>query len=59
MPEMTSERRTDPRWTTVTARAQRLTRQARRFVQERPLQAIAITVGLGFVVGKILHGRED
>jgi ElaB/YqjD/DUF883 family membrane-anchored ribosome-binding protein len=56
---MMSERRTDARWRTVTARAQRLTRQARRFVQERPLQAIAITVGLGFVVGKIVHGRED
>jgi len=31
--------------------------QARRFVQERPLQAIALTIGLGFVLGKIL-GRD-
>jgi ElaB/YqjD/DUF883 family membrane-anchored ribosome-binding protein len=27
---------------------------ARRFVQEHPLQAVAITVGLGFVLGKLL-----
>jgi ElaB/YqjD/DUF883 family membrane-anchored ribosome-binding protein len=27
---------------------------ARRFVQDHPLQAIALTVGLGFVLGKIL-----
>jgi ElaB/YqjD/DUF883 family membrane-anchored ribosome-binding protein len=31
--------------------------QARRFVQDRPLQAIALTIGLGFVLGKLL-GRE-
>ena len=31
--------------------------QARRFVQDRPLQAIALTVGLGFVLGKLL-GRD-
>jgi ElaB/YqjD/DUF883 family membrane-anchored ribosome-binding protein len=31
--------------------------QARRFVQDRPLQAIALTIGLGFVLGKIL-GRD-
>lgn len=29
-------------------------RQARRFVQERPLQAIGITIGLGFLLGKLL-----
>jgi ElaB/YqjD/DUF883 family membrane-anchored ribosome-binding protein len=29
-------------------------RDARRFVQSHPLQAVAITVGLGFVLGKIL-----
>ena len=29
-------------------------RDARRFVQEHPLQAVAITVGLGFVLGKIM-----
>ena len=29
-------------------------RDARRFVQQHPLQAVAITVGLGFVLGKIL-----
>jgi ElaB/YqjD/DUF883 family membrane-anchored ribosome-binding protein len=32
--------------------------QARRFVQERPLQAIALTIGLGFVLGKLLGGRD-
>ena len=32
--------------------------QARRFVQERPLQAIALTIGLGFVLGKMLGGRD-
>ena len=31
--------------------------QARRFVQDRPLQAIALTIGLGFVLGKII-GRD-
>jgi len=31
--------------------------QARRFVQDRPLQAIALTIGLGFVLGKLL-GRD-
>ena len=30
------------------------TADARRFVQGHPLQAIAITVGLGFVLGKML-----
>ena len=29
-------------------------RDARRFVQNHPLQAVALTVGLGFVLGKIL-----
>jgi ElaB/YqjD/DUF883 family membrane-anchored ribosome-binding protein len=33
--------------------------QAKRFVQERPLQAIAITIGLGFVLGKLLGGRDE
>lgn len=32
--------------------------QARRFVQDRPLQAIALTVGIGFVLGKLLGGRD-
>lgn len=27
---------------------------ARRFVQDHPLQAVALTIGLGFVLGKIL-----
>ena len=31
--------------------------QAKRFVQDRPLQAIALTIGLGFVLGKLL-GRD-
>ena len=30
------------------------TREARRYVQQHPLQAVALTIGLGFVVGKIL-----
>lgn len=30
------------------------TAEARRFVQSHPLQAIALTVGLGFVLGKML-----
>jgi len=29
-------------------------RDARRFVQDHPLKAVALTVGLGFVLGKIL-----
>jgi ElaB/YqjD/DUF883 family membrane-anchored ribosome-binding protein len=32
-------------------------KQARRFVQDRPLQAIALTIGLGFVLGKLI-GRD-
>ena len=47
-----------PPWSEVTARAWDLSRQARRFVHDRPLQAIALTIGVGFVVGKILSGRE-
>jgi ElaB/YqjD/DUF883 family membrane-anchored ribosome-binding protein len=34
--------------------ADRWVQDARRFVQDHPLQAVAITVGLGFVLGKIL-----
>ena len=30
------------------------TRDARQFVQQHPLQALALTIGLGFVLGKIL-----
>jgi ElaB/YqjD/DUF883 family membrane-anchored ribosome-binding protein len=30
------------------------TREARRYVQQHPLQAVALTIGLGFVLGKIL-----
>jgi ElaB/YqjD/DUF883 family membrane-anchored ribosome-binding protein len=30
------------------------TRDARRYVQDHPLQAIALTIGLGFVLGKLL-----
>lgn len=33
------------------------TREARHYVREHPLQAIALTIGLGFVLGKIL-GRD-
>jgi ElaB/YqjD/DUF883 family membrane-anchored ribosome-binding protein len=53
------ERPSDVRWRLAATRVQDLGRRARRFVQERPLQAIAFTIGLGFVVGKVLHGRED
>ena len=30
------------------------TRDARRYVQQHPLQAVFLTIGLGFVLGKIL-----
>ena len=30
------------------------TREARRHVQQHPWQAVALTIGLGFVLGKIL-----
>ncbi len=33
------------------------TRDARRYVQQHPLQAVFLTIGLGFVLGKIL-GRD-
>jgi ElaB/YqjD/DUF883 family membrane-anchored ribosome-binding protein len=46
-------------WSHITVRARHLTSRARRFVHDRPLQAIALTIGVGFVVGKILGGRED
>jgi ElaB/YqjD/DUF883 family membrane-anchored ribosome-binding protein len=29
-------------------------RDARRYVQEHPLQAVAVTIGLGFVLGKLM-----
>jgi ElaB/YqjD/DUF883 family membrane-anchored ribosome-binding protein len=29
-------------------------RDARRYVQEHPLQAVVLTIGVGFVLGKIL-----
>jgi ElaB/YqjD/DUF883 family membrane-anchored ribosome-binding protein len=29
-------------------------RDARRYVQEHPLQAVAMTIGLGFVLGKLM-----
>ena len=43
----------------VTGRARHYTRQAQRFVHDRPLQAIALSIGVGFVVGKLLGGRND
>lgn len=30
------------------------TRDARQYVQQHPLQAVALAIGLGFVLGKIL-----
>ncbi|HEX6210605.1 MAG TPA: DUF883 C-terminal domain-containing protein [Methylomirabilota bacterium] len=33
------------------------THDARHYVREHPLQAIALTIGIGFVLGKIL-GRD-
>jgi ElaB/YqjD/DUF883 family membrane-anchored ribosome-binding protein len=33
------------------------TQDARHFVREHPLQAIALTIGLGFLLGKML-GRD-
>ena len=50
---------TTARWSQITDRARLLTRQARHFVHDRPLQAIALTIGVGYVVGKILSGREE
>jgi len=47
------------RWNQITARAQQLMGRARRFVHDRPLQAIALTIGVGFVVGKTLVGRDN
>ena len=47
------------RWSQLTARAQQLTRDASRFVHERPLQIIALTVGVGFIVGKLVGAREE
>ena len=29
-------------------------RDARRYVQDHPLQAVAMTIGLGFVLGKLM-----
>ena len=46
------------RWNRITTGAQQLTGRARRFVHDRPLQAIAVTIGVGFVVGKILSSRQ-
>ena len=40
---------------TLTGRpAETWMRDAQRFVQQHPMQALAITVGLGFLLGKIL-----
>jgi ElaB/YqjD/DUF883 family membrane-anchored ribosome-binding protein len=47
------------RWHQITTRARHLTHRARRFVHDRPLQTIALTIGVGFVVGKMLGGRAD
>ena len=47
------------RWSQITARARHFTRRAQRFVHDRPLQAIVLTIGMGFVVGKIFAGRAD
>jgi ElaB/YqjD/DUF883 family membrane-anchored ribosome-binding protein len=47
------------RWSRVSTRAWDLSRQAQRFVHDRPLQAIALTIAVGFVVGKILGGRHE
>ena len=50
---------TTARWREITDRARHLSRQAQRFVHNRPLQAIALTIGVGYVVGKMLGGRDD
>jgi ElaB/YqjD/DUF883 family membrane-anchored ribosome-binding protein len=46
------------RWSQITERARHYSHRARRFVHDRPLQAIALTIGVGFVVGKFLGGRS-
>jgi ElaB/YqjD/DUF883 family membrane-anchored ribosome-binding protein len=45
-------------WSRISARALHLTHRARRFVHDRPLQAIALTIGVGFLVGKLLSARD-
>jgi len=47
------------RWSVMAERARELPRQARRFVYDRPLQAIALTIGVGFLMGKIFGGRHE
>jgi ElaB/YqjD/DUF883 family membrane-anchored ribosome-binding protein len=47
------------RWSQITARARHVAHRAQRFVHDRPLQAIALTIGMGFVMGKIFAGREN
>ena len=45
-------------WSRISARAQHLMHRTRRFVHDRPLQAIALTIAVGFVVGKLLSARN-
>ena len=45
----------DQQLTRLTGRSmESWTRQARDYAQQHPLQAIVLTIGLGFVLGKIL-----
>lgn len=55
---MEDRRRTTVRWSQMRERARDLSHRAQRFLHDRPLQAIALTIGVGFVVGKILGGRD-
>jgi len=50
---------TTAHWSQITDRARYFSHQARRFVHDRPLQAIALTIGVGYVLGKVLGGRDE
>ena len=47
------------RWRVMAERARDLSRQAQRFVHDRPLQAVALTIGVGFILGKVFSARNE
>ncbi|HXH85067.1 MAG TPA: hypothetical protein VNN07_19315 [Candidatus Tectomicrobia bacterium] len=49
----------DARLQRMTGRSvEEMTRDVRRWVENHPLQAIAMTIGVGFLLGKILTRRD-